>query len=108
MKGKVEFRNVGFDFANATQGVRDVSFTVEAGQTVAIVGPTGAGKAALVNLLQRVYEPQSGQILIDGIDISTVNAQVAAPLDRDRLPGCRPAQPLDLRQYPSRPRGCDA
>ncbi len=70
--GRVEYRDISFDFANATQGVRNVSFTVEAGQTVAIVGPTGAGKTTLVNLLQRVYEPNSGQILIDGTDISTV------------------------------------
>ncbi|HVK92672.1 MAG TPA: glucan ABC transporter ATP-binding protein/ permease [Mycoplana sp.] len=72
VRGKVEFRNISFDFANATQGVRDISFTAEAGQTVAIVGPTGAGKTTLVNLLQRVYDPQRGQILIDGVDISTV------------------------------------
>ncbi len=72
VRGKVEFRDVSFDFANATQGVRDVSFTAEAGETVAIVGPTGAGKTTLVNLLQRVYEPSRGQILIDGVDISTV------------------------------------
>lgn len=70
--GKVEFRNVSFDFANTTQGIRDVSFTVEAGQTVAIVGPTGAGKTTLVNLLQRVYDPQQGEILIDGVNIATV------------------------------------
>jgi ATP-binding cassette subfamily B protein len=70
--GTVEFRNVFFDFANATQGVRDVSFVAKAGQTVAIVGPTGAGKTTLINLLQRVYEPSSGQILIDGTDIATV------------------------------------
>ena len=72
VKGKVEYRDITFDFANTTQGVRNISFTVEAGQTVAIVGPTGAGKTTLVNLLQRVYEPQSGQILIDGVDISKV------------------------------------
>ncbi len=72
VKGEVEFRHVSFDFANATQGVKDVSFTVKAGQTVAIVGPTGAGKTTLINLLQRVYEPQEGEILIDGTDISTV------------------------------------
>lgn len=72
VRGEVEFRNVSFDFANATQGVREVSFKAKAGQTVAIVGPTGAGKTTLVNLLQRVYDPQDGQILIDGIDISTV------------------------------------
>ena len=72
VKGRIEYRDVSFDFANATQGVSGVSFTVEAGQTVAIVGPTGAGKTTLVNLLQRVYQPRSGQILIDGTDIATV------------------------------------
>ncbi|TPP07152.1 glucan ABC transporter ATP-binding protein/ permease [Rhizobium glycinendophyticum] len=72
VKGDVEFRDVCFDFASTTQGVRDVSFTVNAGQTVAIVGPTGAGKTTLINLLQRVHEPQSGQILVDGQDISKV------------------------------------
>ncbi|KQW27988.1 cyclic beta-1,2-glucan ABC transporter [Rhizobium sp. Root274] len=72
VKGDVEFRDVCFDFASTTQGVRDVSFAVKAGQTVAIVGPTGAGKTTLINLLQRVHEPQSGQILVDGQDISKV------------------------------------
>ncbi|WP_377277802.1 glucan ABC transporter ATP-binding protein/ permease [Rhizobium sp. R86522] len=70
--GDVEFRNVSFDFASTTQGVRDISFHARAGQTVAIVGPTGAGKTTLINLLQRVYDPQSGQILIDGQDIAKV------------------------------------
>lgn len=72
VRGEVEFRDVSFDFANTTQGVKHVSFTAKAGQTVAIVGPTGAGKTTLVNLLQRVHEPQEGKILIDGTDIGTV------------------------------------
>ncbi|HCL65901.1 MAG TPA: glucan ABC transporter ATP-binding protein/ permease [Rhizobium sp.] len=72
VRGDVEFRNVSFDFAQTTQGVHDVSFSVKAGQTIAIVGPTGAGKTTLINLLQRVHEPQAGKILIDGTDISTV------------------------------------
>lgn len=72
VRGDVEFRNVSFDFANTTQGVHDVSFKVKAGQTIAIVGPTGAGKTTLINLLQRVHEPQAGKIFIDGVDISTV------------------------------------
>jgi ATP-binding cassette, subfamily B, beta-glucan exporter len=72
VQGQVEFRNVSFDFSNTTQGVHDVSFTAKAGQTVAIVGPTGAGKTTLVNLLQRVYDPQQGEILIDGINITKV------------------------------------
>lgn len=72
IRGEVEFRDVTFDFAGTTQGVKNVSFTAKAGQTVAIVGPTGAGKTTLINLLQRVYEPQQGEILIDGIPIRTV------------------------------------
>jgi ATP-binding cassette, subfamily B, beta-glucan exporter len=72
VKGEVEFRDVTFGFANTKQGVHNVSFIAKAGQTVAIVGPTGAGKTTLINLLQRVYDPQEGKILVDGVDISTV------------------------------------
>lgn len=70
--GHVRFENVNFEFANSGQGVNDVSFEVRAGQTVAIVGPTGAGKTTLINLLQRVFSPSGGRILIDGIDTRTV------------------------------------
>ncbi len=71
--GRVEFRNVGFKFNDGSAGVEAVSFTAEPGQKVAIVGPTGAGKTTLVNLLQRNYDPQFGQILVDGIDVTTVS-----------------------------------
>ena len=71
--GHVRFENVGFTFPNCGHGVSNVSFEVQAGETIAIVGPTGAGKTTLINLLQRVYEPDEGRILIDGIDTRTVS-----------------------------------
>ena len=71
--GHVRFEDVGFAFPNSGHGVSDISFEVQAGETVAIVGPTGAGKTTLINLLQRVYDPSEGRILIDGIDTRTVS-----------------------------------
>jgi ATP-binding cassette subfamily B protein len=70
--GRVEFRDVRFAYDPARPILRGVSFTVPAGQTVAIVGPSGAGKSTLSRLLFRFYEPQGGQILIDGQDIAAV------------------------------------
>ena len=72
VRGDVSFRQVAYRFPDTGVGVEDVSFDVKAGQTVAIVGPTGSGKSTLIGLLQRVREPEAGAILIDGIDISNV------------------------------------
>ncbi len=71
--GHVRFEQVGFSFPNSGHGVREISFEAHAGETVAIVGPTGAGKTTVINLLQRVFDPSEGRILIDGIDTRTVS-----------------------------------
>jgi ATP-binding cassette subfamily B protein len=73
VRGRIEFRDVSFRFEDGTWGARDLSFAAEPGQTVAIVGPTGAGKTTIVNLLQRIYDPVAGMILIDGVDITSVS-----------------------------------
>ncbi|MCX7879094.1 MAG: ABC transporter ATP-binding protein/permease [Ignavibacteria bacterium] len=65
----IEFRNITFSYDGNNNVLKDVSFEVEKGEIIAIVGHTGAGKTTIVNLLCRFYEPQSGEILIDGVDL---------------------------------------
>ncbi|MBT9251326.1 ABC transporter ATP-binding protein [Bacillus halotolerans] len=67
--GSIEFRNVSFGYEENNQTLKHLQFTVPAGQSIAFVGPTGAGKTTVTNLLARFYEPNEGSILIDGIDI---------------------------------------
>lgn len=72
---RVEFRDVRFGYLPGVPVVEGISLVVEPGTTVAIVGPTGAGKTTLVNLLMRFYDPDFGQILIDGVDTRTASRQ---------------------------------
>jgi ATP-binding cassette subfamily B multidrug efflux pump len=80
-RGEIEFRNVWFSYRNVAEPndedwvLRDVSFRVEPGQTIAIVGHTGAGKTTLISLLLRFYDVQRGQILLDGKDIRLIELQ---------------------------------
>jgi len=67
--GAIELRNVSFSYVPEEPVLRDVSLVIPAGQNVAVVGATGAGKSSLVALLARFYDPQQGQVLLDGIDI---------------------------------------
>lgn len=67
VKGEVEFHNVSFSYLKDRPTIRDFSVKVEPGMKVAIVGPTGAGKTTIINLLMRFYEPDSGYITIDGV-----------------------------------------
>jgi ABC-type multidrug transport system fused ATPase/permease subunit len=71
--GRVEFEHVDFAYRPGTPIIEDLSLVAEPGSTVAIVGPTGAGKTTLVNLLMRFYEVDSGRISIDGVDITAMS-----------------------------------
>jgi ABC-type bacteriocin/lantibiotic exporter with double-glycine peptidase domain len=66
LTGTFELRHVHFSYPNGTVALHDVSLTIEAGQTTALVGLSGAGKSTVINLLCRFYEPRSGEILLDG------------------------------------------
>ena len=72
LTGAVEFKNVNFAYNSNQPVIKNFNLQVQPGQKVAIVGPTGSGKTTLINLLMRFYEIDSGQILIDGIDIQTI------------------------------------
>jgi ATP-binding cassette, subfamily B, fatty acid transporter len=71
--GRVEFEHVWFSYLPGTPVIEDLSLIADPGATVAIVGPTGAGKTTLVNLLMRFYDVDSGRILLDGVDISSTS-----------------------------------
>ncbi|MBQ3408975.1 MAG: ABC transporter ATP-binding protein [Clostridia bacterium] len=73
IKGRIEFKNVWFAYEKDNWVLKDVSFTIEPGESVALVGKTGSGKTTITNLINRFYTIQKGQILIDGIDIYDIN-----------------------------------
>lgn len=75
MEGKIEFKNLWFAYSEPEWVLKDLSFTVEPGEKVAIVGATGAGKSSLISLLFRFYDYQKGSIAIDGVDIRQIPQQ---------------------------------
>lgn len=68
-RGAIELQDVVFTYSSRTDTLTDISFAIQPGEAVALVGPTGAGKSTLVSLLPRLYDPQSGGVLIDGVDV---------------------------------------
>jgi ATP-binding cassette subfamily B protein len=75
IKGKVEFNEVSHEYEDGVPVLNKVSFTAEPGQTIAIVGPTGAGKTTIINLLPRFYDVTHGSVKIDGVDVRDVTAE---------------------------------
>jgi ATP-binding cassette subfamily B protein len=76
VRGEVRYEKVGFSYGSDRAILKDISFNAHAGEMIALVGPTGAGKTTLVNLLPAFYEPTSGRILIDSQDISVLSPEV--------------------------------
>ncbi len=75
VKGKVEFDHVTFGYNEDEMVLKNISFTVNPGETIAIVGPTGAGKTSIINLITRLYEINKGSIRIDGVDIKDIKLE---------------------------------
>ncbi|MGE7933621.1 ABC transporter ATP-binding protein [Viridibacillus arvi] len=73
VKGEIEFQNVSFTYENNRAGLQNVSFKVQPGETIGIVGGSGGGKTTILELLMRFYDPTEGAVSIDGIDISKYN-----------------------------------
>jgi ATP-binding cassette subfamily B protein len=74
-KGEIEFKNVWFAYNNEDWVLRDVSFKINIGETIAFVGATGAGKTSIISLISRLYDIQKGEILIDGVNIKTMRKE---------------------------------
>jgi ABC-type multidrug transport system fused ATPase/permease subunit len=74
-KGNVDFKNVWFAYNNDEYVLKDISINIRSGETVAIVGATGAGKTSIINLLTRFYDIQKGEIRVDGINITDIDKQ---------------------------------
>ena len=100
IRGKIELRNVSFRYAESEPYVLDnVNLTIEAGQFVTIMGPSGGGKTTLIKIMLGLLEPTSGEVLIDGLPLSTIGSQGVSRERRRSDAGRSVALGDDRRQY---------
>ena len=92
IRGDVRFDHVNFEYQRGTPIIKEMTLGANAGEIVALVGPTGAGKTTIINLLSRFYEIDSGEITIDGTDIRTIKKPICAADSASycRIPFCFP------------------
>jgi ATP-binding cassette subfamily B protein len=102
VRGLVEFKDVSFSYDGKRPTAADLSFTAAPGERIALVGPTGAGKSTALALLHRAFDPQSGTIFIDGMDIRGFYAHRTAPQYRRRFPRDAALQPVNCRKFARR------
>lgn len=88
-KGLVEFKNLNFSYSSGQDALRNISLTIPAGSSAALVGRSGSGKTTMTKLLMRIYDPNEGQILIDGFDIKQIKKE-----DLRRTIGIVPQEPI--------------
>ena len=110
LRGEIEFDDVVFRYGGEESGeaMCHINVHIPPGQTVALVGATGAGKSTFAKLVARFYDPTSGRILVDGHDLREVGAALAALADGHRAAGGVPVQRHDRRQHRVRPARRDA
>ena len=106
LRGEIAFEDVSFSLRRPAtpRALRDIDLRVPPGQTVALVGATGAGKSTLAKLVARFYDPTEGRVLVDGHDLRDVTRRLAALAARHRAPGGVPVRGHDPRQHRLRPR----
>ena len=103
IRGEIALEHVTFRYRiDGPEVLHDVSFSVPAGQVVGIVGPSGSGKSTLAKLVQRLYVPESGRVLVDGVDLAMVDTAWLRRQIGRRAAGKRAVQPLGARQYRAR------
>ncbi len=100
LRGHVAFEDVRFHYTEGEPVLRGVSFDVPAGRTVALVGPTGAGKSSVVSLVSRFYDVTGGRVLVDGRDVRDYDPRSAARADRGGPPGRLPVRRAPPRERP--------
>lgn len=92
IRGEIEFWNVTFAYNESSAVLKEVSFTIRPGEKIAIVGPTGAGKSTIADLISRFYDPQEGSVLIDGVDLRRIDLRTLR-----RQTGIVPQDPVLLK-----------